>query len=113
MKKSPSVTGGGRARAKGDYPDSRAAPASGTDRGGSCSYDPGCSCDSDIFLLCLCMPPSACFVHPCFMSQEQVVHVPKIVQQERISHQQVEQVVEVHVPMTQEQAIGDVFAPQA
>ena len=34
--------------------------------------------------------------------QEQVVHVPKVVQQERVSHQQVEQVVEVHVPMTQE-----------
>ena len=28
--------------------------------------------------------------------------MPKVVQQERISHQQVEQVVEVHVPMTQE-----------
>ena len=41
----------------------------------------------------------------CRAAQEEVVHVPKVVQQERISHQQVEQVVEVHVPMTQE--IGD------
>ena len=32
------------------------------------------------------------------------MHVPKVVQQERISHQQVEQVVEVHVPMTQDAA---------
>lgn len=35
-------------------------------------------------------------------AQEQVVHVPKVIQQERIQHQQVEQLVEVHVPMTQE-----------
>jgi hypothetical protein len=38
--------------------------------------------------------------------QEQVVHVPKVIQQERISHQHVEQVVEVHVPMTQEHHVG-------
>ena len=34
------------------------------------------------------------------------MHVPKVIQQERISHQQVEQVVEVHVPMTQEHQFG-------
>ena len=33
------------------------------------------------------------------------MHVPKVIQQERISHQQVEQ-VEVHVPMTQEHQFG-------
>ena len=43
------------------------------------------------------VPPSACCVHPCFMSQE---------------GQQVEQTVAaVPVPMTQEQAVGDAFAP--
>ena len=40
------------------------------------------------------------------LMQEQVVHVPKVVQQERVSHQQVEQVVEVHVPMTRSFALA-------
>ena len=43
---------------------------------------------------------------PIRLMQEQVVHVPKVIQQERISHQHVEQVVEVHVPMTQEHHVG-------
>lgn len=49
------------------------------------------------------------------MTQEEVVHVPmaawhlasratphEVIEQERISHQPVEEVVEVHIPMTEE-----------
>merc|ERR1712151_98475 len=39
------------------------------------------------------------------MQQEEIVHIPKLVPQERISHQPVEQVVDVPVPMTQEEIV--------
>ena len=36
-----------------------------------------------------------------------MVHVPKVMQQERVSHQQVEQTVEVPVPMTQDRELAN------
>ena len=36
--------------------------------------------------------------------QEEVVHVPKVITQQRVQHQQVEQTVEVPVPMMQDPA---------
>ena len=42
---------------------------------------------------------------PVPMTQEEVVHVPKIMTQTRVMQQHVEQVVEVPIPMTQEEVI--------
>ena len=39
-----------------------------------------------------------------FWRQEEVVHVPKVITQQRVQHQQVEQTVEVPVPMMQDPA---------
>ena len=39
------------------------------------------------------------------MTQEEVVHVPKVITQTRVQQQQVEQTVEVPVPMTQEEVV--------
>ena len=39
------------------------------------------------------------------MTQEEIVHVPTIVQQDRIRQQQVEMIVEVPVPMMQEEIV--------
>ena len=42
---------------------------------------------------------------PIPMTQEEVVHVPKVITQTRVQQQHVEQTVEVPIPMTQEEVV--------